>query len=79
LNRTDASYGNCVSGACDVPIIEFEAGTLILDFVDARTHRLIWRGWAQHSIDDELDNQRLMARPIDGSSRRPMGFFGWRF
>lgn len=34
-----------------------DAGTLTLDLVDARTGRLVWRGWAERSIEGVLDNR----------------------
>jgi hypothetical protein len=60
---TPARY--CPTVDCDPPLIGFEAETLILDFIDAATNRLIWRGWAQHAIDDELENPDHMAHRID--------------
>jgi hypothetical protein len=57
------------------PVIGFEAGTLILDFIDAGTNRLIWRGWAQHAIDDELENRDHMARRIDEAVTRMLARF----
>jgi len=36
-------------------VIEYEAGTLVLDIVDARTGRVIWRGWSQGSVEDLLE------------------------
>jgi hypothetical protein len=57
------------------PVIGFEAGTLILDFMDADTNRLIWRGWAQHAIDDELENQDHMVKKIDEAVTRMLARF----
>ena len=31
----------------------YEAGTLLLDFVDTRTNRVVWRGWAEGSVESE--------------------------
>lgn len=47
VNRVDRVYGYCARDDCPPGIVEYEAGTLVLDMVDARTNRLIWRGWAQ--------------------------------
>ena len=46
-------------------MIEYEAGTLVLDIVDARTNRVIWRGWAQDTVEGVLDNEDAMARQIN--------------
>lgn len=65
----------CPTRDCDAPVVGFEAGTVILDFIDARTNRLIWRGWAQHAIDDELENRDHMARRIDEAVTRMLARF----
>ena len=33
--------------------------------VDARANRVIWRGWAQESIEDELDDPDQMEATIE--------------
>jgi hypothetical protein len=39
---------------------EYEEGTLVIDVVDARTKRVIWRGWARQDLADMLNNPRAM-------------------
>jgi hypothetical protein len=51
-------------------VFEFEAGTLVLDVIDAGTNRLVWRGWAQQAIGDVLENRDHMARRIDEAVSR---------
>lgn len=65
VNRADRAYGYCVSDDCPVGVIEYEAGTLVLDIIDTRTNRLIWRGWAQHSVEDMLSDPDAMASTIE--------------
>jgi hypothetical protein len=43
----------------------YDAGTLFIDLVDARTKRLLWRGWAEGSIDGVIDDQKWMEQRID--------------
>jgi Domain of unknown function (DUF4136) len=43
----------------------YEAGTLTIDFVDTRTGRLVWRGWAEGAVDGVIDNQEWMEQKID--------------
>lgn len=75
IGRT-VGAGYCATDNCDGPdIVGFEAGTVILDFIDATTNRLIWRGWAQHAIDDELENSDRMARRIDEAVTRMLARF----
>ena len=44
---------------------EYELGTFVVDLVDGRTRRLVWRGWAEDSIEGWLAEQDVMARRID--------------
>jgi hypothetical protein len=48
----------------------FEAGTILLDFVDVRTDQIIWRGWARSSLDGVVENQTWMEERIDEAVRR---------
>ncbi len=43
----------------------YDAGTLLIDLVDPRTDQLIWRGWAEGSMEGEIDSQEAMERRID--------------
>jgi PBP1b-binding outer membrane lipoprotein LpoB len=61
VNEIDRKYGYCDECRAEV----YEAGTLTLDLIDARTGRLVWRGWANRSIDGVLDQQEWMEREID--------------
>jgi hypothetical protein len=70
VNKVDSRYGYCYGEDCGVAIFEYEAGTLVLDIVDTRTNRVIWRGWAQDSVEGVLGNQDRMARKIDEAVRR---------
>ena len=36
----------------------YDQGTLLIDIVDARTKALIWRGWAERSLDGVVDIRR---------------------
>ena len=59
--------GNCPSYDCQPRVREFEAGTIVLDFMDAFTNQLVWRGWAKDSLDGIIANQDLMERQIDAA------------
>jgi hypothetical protein len=50
----------------------YDQGTLFIDFVDARTNRLVWRGWAKGSIDGVIDDQTWMEQRIDEAVIRIM-------
>ena len=55
-DRFDHCY-NCGSSV-------YDAGTLLIDFVDARSSRLVWRGWAE-KVDAVIENQDWMEETID--------------
>jgi hypothetical protein len=51
-------------------VVGYDAGTLVIDLVDARTQRTVWRGWAEHRLEDMLDDPRAVRRRIDDAVRR---------
>src|SRR6185436_10580776 len=53
----DRERGYCSGDNCLGEVAEYEAGTLVLDVVDARTNKLIWRGWAQDTLDGAIGSQ----------------------
>lgn len=63
-NRVDRTYGYCARGECPPDAAVYEAGTLVLDIIDARTNTLLWRGWAQNSVEDMLNDPDVMAQTI---------------
>ena len=65
INRLDRERGYCYDGDCRVRTIESETGTLVIDVIDTRTNKLIWRGWAQHGVVDILNNRDRMETRID--------------
>jgi hypothetical protein len=62
-NEIDREYRRCDVAECQ-PMV-YDAGTLMLDFIDARTNALAWRGWAEGSLDGVIDDQRWMEATID--------------
>ena len=74
INRLDTQYGYCDGTDC-LGVIDYEAGTLVLDVIDTATNRLIWRGWAQTSVEDALEDRDRMARQIDEAVTRMLERF----
>lgn len=66
-NQTD---GYCSQASCPTDLVEYEAGTLVLDVIDAQTNTLVWRGWAQNNVKDLLDQQDVMTKTIDQAVTR---------
>ena len=74
INGTDSRYGYCYDN-CEPVINEYEQGTIVLDVVDARTNRMVWRGWAQEAIDGIIDNQDRLRREVNEAVTRMMERF----
>jgi Domain of unknown function (DUF4136) len=70
ITGADRAYGYCPDGSCPPETLSYEAGTLVLDFMDARTNKLVWRGWAQNSVEDMLHDRDTMATTIDRAVTR---------
>jgi hypothetical protein len=75
IDRLDRERGYCTGEGCAPPTTRYEAGTLVIDVIDARTNRLVWRAWSQDTVKDMLDNQDVMARQIDEAVTRMFARF----
>lgn len=64
----DGEYGYCYTHDCQPHL--YEAGTLLLDFVDTSTNRVVWRGWAEGTVDGVIDNQQLLEQRVDEAVER---------
>jgi hypothetical protein len=62
-SELDGTIGPCQKDDCRAHV--FDEGTLLIDFVDARTDALVWRGWAERSLDGVVDDQAWMNQVID--------------
>ena len=60
---------------CLPQVINYEQGTLVVDIVDARSNRVVWRGWAQDSVEGVIDNQDRMERQLDEAVTRMLEQF----
>jgi hypothetical protein len=68
VNGIDQEYGYCRTGDCRTFV--YDAGTLTVDFVEARTNRLVWRGWAEGGVDGVIDNQAWLEQKVDDAITR---------
>ena len=59
-----ARGGSC-SGDCEPEAYAYEQGTLVVNLVDARTNKVVWRGWSRDNMEGIIDNQGRMEREID--------------
>jgi len=76
VNGAEATSGACY-GNCQPIIDDYEQGTIVLDVVDTRTNKLVWRGWAQDSIDGVIDNQESLRKEVNKAVTRMMALFPW--
>jgi hypothetical protein len=68
--RIDQESRACVGADCRSVVEVYDAGFLIIDIVDARDKRVVWRGWAEHRLEDMLDRPDRVARRIDDAVAR---------
>jgi hypothetical protein len=62
--EVDARYGYCY-GNCQPQFTDYEQGTLVIDVVDNRTSKVVWRGWAQDIMNGVIDNQDRLEKQVD--------------
>ena len=66
--RIDSAELDAISGVCtrdECRSYVYDEGTILIDIVDGRTKALIWRGWAERSLEGIVDDQNLMDQTID--------------
>jgi hypothetical protein len=68
VRDADRQYSDCDHDDCG-PYV-YEAGTLLLDFIDAHTNRVVWRGVAERALDGVIDRQDLLEQTIDDAVER---------
>lgn len=68
-------FRDCFGDDCRSEVTTYEAGTLVIDLVDASTHRLVWRGWAEHRLEDMLDDPVEVKRRVQSGVRRIFATF----
>lgn len=68
LREENQQYAPCVPEDCGASV--YDAGTLVVDLVDARTETLVWRGWAEGSMDGVIDDQAWLEERVDAAVLR---------
>ena len=68
-------YRDCVAEGCRPTVNHFDAGTLVVDIIDAARQQLVWRGWAEHRLEDMLDEPAQVRRRVDDAVRRIFATF----
>jgi hypothetical protein len=67
-----AQFQDCVGEACRGTVSDYDAGTLVIDVIDTRTQQLVWRGWAEHRLEDMLDDPPAVHRRVQDAVHRIM-------
>ncbi|HEY1304267.1 MAG TPA: DUF4136 domain-containing protein [Vicinamibacterales bacterium] len=57
-------YGACKGITCHPTITEYEVDTLMIDVIDARSQKLIWRAWARDNISGVIDDQARLRQVV---------------
>lgn len=65
-------FRECVGRDCPPVVTGYEAGTIVIDLVDPFSNRVVWRGWAEHRLEDVLDDPPLVNRRIRDAVHRIM-------
>ena len=68
LRDLDLPHDYCEEADCR-PYV-YDAGTLFVDLVDPRADRLVWRGWAEGSLQGVLDDQDRLEAHVDRTVAR---------
>ena len=71
VNQADRRYGYCYEN-CEPQVIDYEQGTLVIDLVEPRSGKVVWRGWAQDTMNGVIDNQRRLEKQVDEGVARMM-------
>ena len=59
----EREYRNCYGRDCYPSVTDYEQATWMIDIVDARTNRLVWRAWVQDGAGGVIEHQdRLRER-----------------
>ena len=69
--KADQTNGYCYQD-CQQRASEYEQGTLILDIVDAKSSRVVWRGWAQDTFSGAIDDQDYLDQKVEAGVSKMM-------
>ena len=59
-----ANHDHGASAANEISVVDYDEGTLVIDMIDARDNRLVWRGWATDSVSGIVGSQERMEKKL---------------
>jgi hypothetical protein len=65
VEALEREYRNCSGRDCYPSVTDYEAATWVIDFMDARTNRLVWRAWAQDGMGGVIDDQDRLRERVE--------------
>ncbi len=68
--RIDLSQREPIDPCPDCKPFIYDAGTLVIDVVDASSGKVLWRGWSEGNVDGVVGNQRWMEERIESDVTR---------
>ncbi|MCH6559316.1 DUF4136 domain-containing protein [candidate division KSB1 bacterium] len=66
---TGSYYGGGYWGGRNIDVNQYTEGTLILDFIDSKSKRLVWRGVAKGAVDPSLTPEQRTKRINEGAAK----------
>ena len=55
--------------------LRVQQGTFVVDVVDSRTEKVVWRGWVLDNMEGVIDRQDLMEREVDAAVAKRFELF----
>jgi hypothetical protein len=71
-------YPRCQGNGCSPTIVQYEISTLMIDVVDARTKKLVWRAWSRDDLSGVIDDQQQLRRAVTAAVVDMMKLFPTR-
>jgi hypothetical protein len=65
-----STWRHAHDGEQEPRIVLYDQSTIVLDLVNARTNRLVWRGWAQEYLQNYVNDQDALKAHIEQSMAR---------
>jgi hypothetical protein len=65
VSAVEKNGHECINAPCVPRAADYDEATLIVDMVDGRTHKLVWRGWAQLPLNGIVESRDRLDHSVD--------------